>query len=184
MSPLQLSLVHFWSLDCEEEKGPVYALRMPVQSLSHKKLADRSEARAKVMKRRITGRFKGLLEVNRRENRLSIKPRTVEEKADQSRFSLYNLVENQSKVDFLHRTVRDFLYTSECRQILSCWAPPTFNVNYSLSLAFLADMKEYWELNGMLSSLRRLQYCQLHSSWSYRNTKIRRKNHPIRFTSS
>ena len=137
---LPLSLVHFWYLDREEEEGREYALRIPIRSLSQSNLTavHRSEARAKIMTRRINGRFKGLLEVTREVSKIS----NNEDKAIQPGPVVTDLIDNQSKVDFLHRTVRDFLYTSECQQILSSWTPQAFEVNYSLSLAYLADLKE------------------------------------------
>ncbi|KAF8862787.1 hypothetical protein BDZ45DRAFT_183438 [Acephala macrosclerotiorum] len=44
-------------------------------------------------------------------------------------------------VNFLHRTVRDFLLTKEMRTLLSEWAPPSFNAQRSLFQASVAWMK-------------------------------------------
>lgn len=83
------------------------------------------------MQTRINGRFKGLLEVN--QAKTSTTPTTT---------SIGPCIDRESKVDFLHRTVKDFLFTSECQQLLSSWAPSSFDVNYSLSQVYLADLKE------------------------------------------
>ncbi|GAB1319138.1 NACHT-NTPase and P-loop NTPases N-terminal domain-containing protein [Madurella fahalii] len=104
--PAPLSVYGF--LD-DEFEDPEYAGKIPLGPLPREKL----RARAKQISRRLNGRCRGLLEVN---------------KATEC-------------VEFLHRTVMDFLRTGEMFMYLETKAPADFNVNISLLKAFTAYIK-------------------------------------------
>ncbi|KAK5991720.1 hypothetical protein PT974_07753 [Cladobotryum mycophilum] len=84
-APRPLSLLNYWYIDVEES-DPAYFSRLPIQSLDSSEL----RAREDEMTRRLNGRFKGLLEV-------TILPN--------------HMAPYKHRVDFLHRTVKDFLRT-------------------------------------------------------------------------
>ncbi|KXX78862.1 Vegetative incompatibility protein HET-E-1 [Madurella mycetomatis] len=104
--PAPLSVYGF--LD-DEFEDPEYAKKIPLRPLPREKL----EARAKQISRRLNGRCRGLLEVN---------------KATKC-------------VEFLHRTVMDFLRTGKMFKYLNEKAPADFNVNISLLKAFTSYIK-------------------------------------------
>jgi hypothetical protein len=128
----RLSVAHFWHLDKEEEFGRNYAVDMAIQHLPQEKVIARADSRTETMKARIDGRFKGLLEV-RFEPDGEEDQDTIQERYEKDYFS---------KVDFLHRTVQDFLLTTDCQKQLGLWKPADFDVNYSLAQTYLADLKE------------------------------------------
>lgn len=113
----QLSLTTFWFLDQIEEADSDYALYAEIAPLSQAEILVRQED----MRRRLDGRCKGLLEVTK-------------SRSDYGLFFAY-------KVDFLHRTVRDFLLTKHMQTLLSERVRPGFNVRKSLCKTFLAQMK-------------------------------------------
>jgi hypothetical protein len=98
-----------------DEDNPDFAISLPINRMGPREVLDRQ----KLMQRRINGRSKGLLEAT--------------ELGD----SLYPIW----KVDFLHRTVRDFLRTKSIEAMLESMAAPTFNANRALSRALLAAYK-------------------------------------------
>jgi hypothetical protein len=63
------------------------------------------------------------------------------------------------KVDFLHRTVRDFLMLEETRRLLQRWCSPGFDPNETICKALLAQIKtapeerEYWDIDQPISRL-------------------------------
>jgi hypothetical protein len=98
-----------------DEDNPDFAISLPIHPMDPGEILDRQ----KLMRRRINGRSKGLLE------------------AIASGDNPYPLW----KVDFLHRTVRDFLRTKSIEAMLKEMAAPTFNANRALSRAILAAYK-------------------------------------------
>jgi hypothetical protein len=75
--------------------------------------------------RRLNSRCKGLLEVHRS---------GASEIVGEPTFFTYT-------VDFLHRTVRDWLMTNDIRRMLRSYLSPSFEPNVSLCMAFLAQIK-------------------------------------------
>ena len=121
-----LSVLQFWYLD-QAEEDPEYAMKMTLSFRSHRWpgdyfVSDRSE----IMAIRINGRFKGLLEVTKASG------------TDSGSKSL----SHKSRVDFLHRTVKDFLLTTDCENLITKWMPSEYDVDLSVAYALLADLKE------------------------------------------
>ena len=110
-----LSLMTFSFLD---EEDPNFAFRAKVEPLSRSEILSRQED----MRRRLDGRCKGLLEV------------TLDTSNDWGIFFAF-------KVDFLHRTVRDFLLTGDMQKLLEERLDPAFNAKAALCNAFLAQLK-------------------------------------------
>jgi hypothetical protein len=108
-----LSLLNYWYLDREEEH-PNFAMEMAIQSLTP---AER-ENRNMEMQKRLNGRCKGLLEAT-----------------NGTRLHCDFIV------DFLHRTVKDFLHTKDMQVMLSAWRPPNFNPNLTICRTILAEIK-------------------------------------------
>jgi hypothetical protein len=156
----RLSVAHFWHLDKEEEFGRNYAIDMVIQHIPQEKVLTRANSRTEAMKARINGRFKGLLEV-RFEPDGEEDQDTIQERYEKDYFS---------KVDFLHRTVQDFLLTTDCQKQLALWKPADFDVNYSLAQTYLADLKELagnpWEETVSLT-VRYLKDGILHFTTQY-----------------
>jgi hypothetical protein len=99
-----------------DEDDPDFAINLPIHRIETQEIIDRQN----IMQRRINGRTKGLLEVNR---------------------STENVPHLCKTVDFLHRTVHDFLKTKNIEAMLKEMAPPTFNAHSVLSRGFLASFK-------------------------------------------
>ncbi|KAH8648589.1 hypothetical protein BX600DRAFT_555055 [Xylariales sp. PMI_506] len=124
---MTMPLICYWYMDQEDDGNdkPEYALKLEVKPLTVQK----TTIRLKQMRRRLNACCKGLLEVqfydafNRDDSSL---PSSV----------LWNW-----KVDFLHRTVRDFLKTSEMQEKLQQWAAPEFNANLAICGALVAHAK-------------------------------------------
>ena len=124
-SPRPLSLLNYWYID-SEEGDPDYHDYLPAAGLNTDTVTEIQED----MRIRINGRSKGLLEVTPSAH--SNPP--------------FNLV-----VDFLHRTVKDFLMTKDAQEILKNWtASPgaakypeagEFNVFQSICLSTVAELK-------------------------------------------
>jgi hypothetical protein len=100
-----------------DEDDPDFALSPPINQMHPREIHDRQE----LMRRRINGRSKGLLE------------------AIASGGTFYK--GTLWKVDFLHRTVRDFLRTESIETMLKSMAALTFNASRALSRALLASYK-------------------------------------------
>jgi hypothetical protein len=132
-----LSVVSFWYLD-ELELDPDVAITKQVDSLAVKnqRLERFWKEEARKMGARINGRFKGFLEI-------IVDRRDWETPSD-------------ALVDFLHRTVRDFLITEDCQRVLKEWTPSSFDVHYALCNIQLAEVKELHPKLAALSTLRRL----------------------------
>ncbi|XTI93234.1 hypothetical protein V2W45_1430275 [Cenococcum geophilum] len=96
-----------------EEEDPDYAVKIAARPLDEKETLLRLEETRK----RLDGRCKGLLEVTK----------------DPSVF--------QFRVDFLHRTVKDWFKTSEMQDVMADRLDDTFNAHTALCNAFLAHVK-------------------------------------------
>ena len=108
-----LSLMIYSFLD---EEDPDFAIKLPPTPMTTTEIHSRHEE----MRRRINGRSKGLLEV-------SAVPY-------QGLFTMYS-------VEFLHRTVRDFLRTKDTQIKLRSMTSSTYNPCLALSRAYLAAYK-------------------------------------------
>jgi hypothetical protein len=108
-----LSLLAYSFID---EEDPDFAIKLNSHSLQAEEIITRHS----VMKRRINGRSKGLLEV----------ATTPKEKPS-----------NPQMVSFLHRTVRDFLQLKEINTMLSDMAPESFVASQALARASVAELK-------------------------------------------
>jgi hypothetical protein len=114
-APRPQTLLNYWYLDIEEE-DPNFALHMKVQSLDTNELQSRNDEISK----RLNGRCKGLLEVT----------------------SLPNFEEYfKYRVDFLHRTVRDFLLTKDMQIAFAKWTSTKFHADIALCKTSLAELK-------------------------------------------
>lgn len=112
-SKVVLSPLFYWFLD-EEEDRPDNSALIPAGQIQIQEYNDRVDQ----MKVRINGRCMGLMEV-------IIDPRK----------------KNEHKVDFLHRTVKDFLMTTRARDILASWQPPDFDADLYICMGALAEFK-------------------------------------------
>jgi hypothetical protein len=109
-APRPLSILQFWYLDREEEDLE-YAMRMTIPELYEiPELRRKDWMHAQNMAKRVTGRFKGLLEVTyEKSGRYYLAE-------DGETETIYEL-----KVDFLHRTIKDFLSTRDCHDLITAW---------------------------------------------------------------
>lgn len=112
-----LSLMTYAMVD-ELEINPSYALNLEIERMSSADI----DSKHSVMKFRINARCMDLLEVTPVSNKFSP--------------SFYDY-----RVDFLHRTVRDFLHLKEIHEWVLENISCGFNVNQSLCAAFLAQFK-------------------------------------------
>jgi hypothetical protein len=78
---------------------------------------------------RVRSRCCGLLEVH------------MAEDSEEGNRSYIELILKLSSVDFLHKSVADFLQQEEIRATLSCYAPPGFNATVSLASSSLRTIK-------------------------------------------
>lgn len=118
-----LSVLTFSYLD---EDDPNFALKREIKSISKEEEA----ARCETIERRLNSRCKGLLESRKRQS------------CDEYSNSDGVVAERISyEVDFLHRTVRDFLSTPTVRIKLVAPDTPKFNANMTLTRAFVAQVK-------------------------------------------
>jgi len=105
----------YWYLD-ELEDSPDLAFSTDTCDMNQSELINRVES----SKRRINGRCKGLLEV------------TATDSAEDGQ-NFY--------VDFLHRTVKDFLMTTEIRRVFISWQPEDFDADLAICQSSLAEFK-------------------------------------------
>lgn len=118
-----LSVLTFSYLD---EHDPKFALKREIKSISDEEAA----ARCEIIERRLNSRCKGLLESRRRQS------------CDEYSNSEGMVGERTSyEVEFLHRSVRDFLNTPTIRIKLVALDTPEFNANMTLTRAFVAQLK-------------------------------------------
>ena len=104
------------SLSFADEEDPEFAIRAKLEPLDENELSWRYEETV----RRVNSHCKGLLEARA----LSGKERLVD-----------------SKVDFLYRTVKDFLDTPDIWKTIASQSDPSFNPNISLMRSYLVQMK-------------------------------------------
>ena len=103
-----------------DEHDVDFALKLDIQEMTHGELASRHAS----MRRRLNGRCKGLLEV-------------VVEQPFTEEVTFWGI-----RVDFLHRTVRDFLKSKEVQTSLAHYVNEEhFNTNSSLCRMYLALIK-------------------------------------------
>ena len=107
-------LLEFSFLD---EMDPDFALLLPTAPLSDTEISIRHDQ----MKRRLNGRYKGLLEVWDTERNSPLAYRYT--------------------VQWLHRTVRDFLATGGMQNFLMSYISPDFGLHFALGRVFLAKVK-------------------------------------------
>lgn len=107
-TPRPLTTVNHYFLDQEDTVFDLETYEGPWPNSSIQAVVDQTH-------RRLNGRFKGLLEP-----------------------SWSNAPAKDPKIDFLHRTLRDFLKTERMVGWLSMWASPESNVLLALGRAFLA----------------------------------------------
>jgi NACHT domain len=155
-----LSLMTYVMLD-EIEESPNFALELQIRPMSSSEI----EFRYAAMKLRINARCKDLLEVvkvtdsqasssnaslsrtrTRTDNNTMFEAdqNRNRDQANKSTFLRPVLSSNQFfdyEVDFLHRTVRDFLQTRDMQDMLVSNAPAGFNVNEILCHSYLAQIK-------------------------------------------
>ena len=111
--PLSVTAVSY----CEKEKKDLdYAFKLKTRPLSDAEI----EGTYETIQTRLNARCRDLLEVNTDPNA-----------------NLYF----RYKVDFLHRTVRDFLKTPHMRRMLASWTDKNFDAKQSLCRALLAQIK-------------------------------------------
>ena len=105
-----------------DEESPMSAMELEAGSLSENELSLRIEA----MKRRLNSRCKGFLEVDRSSQR-----------AQANEATQYS----QLTVQYLHRTVRDFIKTPKVQNFLQISTKPNFDPAIQLCVAYLMSMK-------------------------------------------
>lgn len=141
----RLPLMTYWYMDQED---PNYAFSLDVGPLSLQK----TNLRLKQTRKRLNACCKGLLEVHflSKDGVLDMLPSSI----------LFGW-----KVDFLHRTVKDFLVSPETEAFLSCWSPQqNLDVDMSICSALLSLIKtvpqerEYFELSGGVPALLHLLF--------------------------
>lgn len=110
-----LKIIHYAILD---EEDPEFALQYPFTKWKDKELY----SRVYQTKRRLNGRYKGLLE-------------SCEEEGQPP---------HQGAVHFLHRTLRDFLVTPRMQSMLFARSPSNFDPHRAIGYAFLAEAKFVW----------------------------------------
>lgn len=130
-----LSLMTYSYLD---EEDIDLAMTAPVKALTAEDVLSRKDD----MRRRLNGRCKGLLEVGR------------------GGVGSFATMFIEPKVDFLHRTVSDFLITKDMQNMLAENVKPDFEPKVRLCKAFLAQMKALdcgalsdWLLDDLLEDL-------------------------------
>lgn len=130
-----LSLMTYSFLD---EENLDAAMSAPVHRLTEQEI----ESRQADMRRRLSGRCKGLLEVSSGGN---------------STGGLLPENFHKFKVDFLHRTVRDFLITKDMQDMLAENLRPDFEPKSCLCMAILAHVKAIqgsdWVQSELLENL-------------------------------
>ncbi|KAH8764057.1 hypothetical protein BGZ57DRAFT_828574 [Hyaloscypha finlandica] len=116
-----LPLLGYWFIEQEDD----FAIKLEVQPLS----MQMTNFGLKQMRKRLNACCKGLLEVQ------------FNEANNSDNASLSSSVPFQWKVDFLHRTVRDFLREKEMQDLLTGWAKSGFSADLMICEALLAQIK-------------------------------------------
>lgn len=144
-----LTLMTFSMLDEEEDN---FAIKWETHPMTHEELIHRHE----VMKKRLNARCKDLLEIKSAWKDDQVFPargrRSLDNEANAREFFKY-------RVEFLHRTVIDFLTSEKMQSEMTVKVPPNFDPSRRLCLAFLAQIKRismtprFVFHNGPMSSL-------------------------------
>lgn len=135
-----LPLMSYWFID---QENPTLLEKLEVRPLS----MQINDARLKQMKKRLNACCKGLLETH------------FVGSSDDPNVSLPDSTLFHLKVDFLHRTVRDFLRIPEMQNLLEKWVGPGFDANVAICEAILAQVKtapqerSYFKSDGPLSNI-------------------------------
>lgn len=138
-----LPFMAYWLVGQED---PEYAFKLDVKPLGPGILTKRWTT----MKRRLNISCRGLLEIQD-----TLATCTCDDETDSLRSSsMFGL-----KVDFLHRTVKDFLLLGKTQKILQGWNPGSHDVHESICKALLAQIKitprdaGYWGPISQLSNV-------------------------------
>ena len=142
-----LNLMTYAMID-ELEECPRYAIELPVQQMTTTEI----ESRCRDMKLRINARCKDLLQITRKDFQ---KPSMTSVNELPMIFPY--------EVDFLHRTVKDFLQIHDVQRFITCRIPETFNYCTLVCHALLAQIKiapieiphfnQCGELSGLVDDL-------------------------------
>lgn len=139
-----------------DEESPNAALQTPIQALSHSDKAYRCES----TRRRINSRTKGLLDIpsldnqNAKETHLVVptssgraRSQSPSARSGRSAMDPYETYSSTElawlKVEYLHRTVRDFLDKPEVWNRLLAGSPPPFDPSLSLARACMLRLKDH-----------------------------------------
>jgi hypothetical protein len=125
-----LSPIAYWFLDRVED-DPNMALVMPVHPGGSQDIAKMLHE----VTVRVNGRSKGLLEVS-----MNHSP-AVDEREEALDVHLFVDHPLEASVDFLHRTVKDFLMITEMQNILSKWQDQDFQPDLAICKVMLAECK-------------------------------------------
>jgi hypothetical protein len=137
----------YYYLD-ELEDSPDLAFSMEIYAMGTSELAERIESSRK----RINGRCKGLLEV------------TATDSAEDAR---------EYYVDFLHRTVKDYLMTTEIRRVFISWQPHDFDTDLAICQSTLAEFKSCADRSGQaLDALQNFFYAAKQLELKYEETPL------------
>jgi hypothetical protein len=145
-----LPLLAYWFMDKIDEDAD-FAINVQVEPSK----AIKSAAAMRTMKKRLNARSKGLLDVQ------------FYDTGDGDDASLSSSMLFNRKVDFLHRTVRDFLIKGDMQDMLNEWASAKFDANVVISMATLAQIKtspqeeEYFRERGFVWKL--IDICKFHA---------------------
>ena len=137
-----LPLMSYWYLHQDNSN---IAFKLTVEPLS----MQRTNVRLKQMRKRLNACCKGLLEVQ------------FYDSSNRNDSSLPSSVLFDWKVDFLHRTVRDFLILPDMQTMLDEWAGGDFNADKAICEAILCQIKsapqeeEYLRSDGPIWNLAR-----------------------------
>jgi len=136
ISPLSLI-----SLSFADEEDPDLAIRAVVKPIT----AEQKLYRALTMRRRLDSRCKGLLEIT--PIRIETESKEVAFLRDVSKITVEHAdLIAATKVEYLHRTVKDFLQTPDVWEELCAATHISFNPNTMLTRSFLMELK--WIRSG------------------------------------
>lgn len=160
-----LSTIAYWFLD-EIESDPNLALTMPAHILDARRISEITEEMAV----RINGRSKGLLEITKKKH------------FEQRRLSKGSKSYLEARVDFLHRTVKDFIMTTEMEKMLADWQQPHFQPDMALCKIMLAEFKTVaLTSRAALESRQTIQYLMKQFFKSAQHVERRTKTSPIAY---
>jgi hypothetical protein len=156
-----LPLMLYWFMDQEDPVN--YALNLNTRPMT----MQATNIRLKQTRKRLNACCRGLLEVQ------------FFDTAEIAESSLCSSILFNLKVDFLHRTARDFLETEKMKKQLEEWAPAGSDIDLCIASAVLALVKsvpqesEYFKPDaGPVAKLQSLFI----SHWQRSNTRLETKN--------